>query len=316
LNTHIYTDFDAFAGEVSSIDARMMLQNPRSRLWTINRLDLPGAQIQLGLLGSGNIVEGQSWSDGFLLYLPLTKDCRYGASGTTIERGSLMILEPGCEFCIATKDPHDWCAIFVPNEHLLADGSPSSWSDAGKTPRCRVSLPNLRLANEFGRCVHDVMASAEKHPQFEVTSAARQAAAHAQKIVSLIIADGPRQESERAGRPEIPRERIIRRCKDLLERREGEPIFVDELSYAAGVCERTLRTAFNDYYGMGPLRYLQLRQLHQVHRALRSADADYVTVADVLFQHGVWELSRFARRYRGTFGELPSQTLRTRGRSG
>jgi AraC family ethanolamine operon transcriptional activator len=316
LKTHTYQDFDTFAGEVSSIDARMMLQNPKSRRWTINRLDLPGAQIQLGLLGSGNIVEGQSWSDGYLLYLPLTRDCRYAANGTTIERGSLMVLEPGCEFCIATKDPHDWCAIYVPTEHLFADGPPPYWFEADKKPACRVSPSNLHLANEFYQCVREVMASARNHKGFEVTPAARQAAAHAQRIVSFLISKLPTIDAGKTGRPEIPREEIIRGCENLLEQREDAPIRVGELSSATGVCERTLRTAFKDYYGIGPVRYLQARQLHQVHSALRAADADTATVADVLFQRGVWELGRFARRYREAFGELPSQTLRTTSRSG
>ena len=61
--------------------------------------------------------------------------------------------------------------------------------------------------------------------------------------------------------------------------------------------------------GVGALRYLQLRQLHQVYRTLRSADPETESVSNVLCRHGVWEWGRFARRYRLTFGELPSQTL-------
>ena len=38
-----------------------------------------------------------------------------------------------------------------------------------------------------------------------------------------------------------------------------------------------------------------------------------VSVADVLLQHGEWEFGRFAARYRRLFGELPSETRRTKG---
>ncbi|MGB5636772.1 MAG: helix-turn-helix domain-containing protein [Waterburya sp.] len=84
------------------------------------------------------------------------------------------------------------------------------------------------------------------------------------------------------------------------------------MAAAAQVSERTLRTAFNEYFGVGPIRYLQLRQLNQVHHALGAADPEAVSVSDVLFRNGVWELSRFASRYRRLFGELPSETLRTK----
>ncbi len=39
----------------------------------------------------------------------------------------------------------------------------------------------------------------------------------------------------------------------------------------AEVSERTLQTAFKEYFGVGPIRYLQLRQLRQINIALQAA---------------------------------------------
>ena len=82
------------------------------------------------------------------------------------------------------------------------------------------------------------------------------------------------------------------------------------MAAVAGVSERTLRTAFNEYFGTGPVQYLRLRQLMHVHRGLAAADPDTVSVTDVLTYHGVWQWGRFAALYRRQFGELPSETLR------
>jgi len=101
---------------------------------------------------------------------------------------------------------------------------------------------------------------------------------------------------------------------EVLEERDRQHIAVPELAGLVGVSERTLRRAFNEYYGIGPVGYLQLRKLHQVHHALQAAELEETTVASVLFQHGVWELGRFASRYRQHFGELPSETLRAKRR--
>ena len=78
---------------------------------------------------------------------------------------------------------------------------------------------------------------------------------------------------------------------------------------AAGISQRTLQTVFHEHFGVGPLRYLQLRQLHQVHRALKAADPDAASVGEILVAHSVWEFGRFAGRYHRLFGELPSATL-------
>ena len=97
---------------------------------------------------------------------------------------------------------------------------------------------------------------------------------------------------------------------DLLAGRNDKCTVAGDLATAAGVSERTLRYAFNEYYGVGPVRYLQLKQLHQVRRALRAGEPEQTTISNILAQHEIWEFSRFASRYRRIFNELPSETLR------
>ena len=92
-----------------------------------------------------------------------------------------------------------------------------------------------------------------------------------------------------------------------------EHVSLIELATAAGVSERTLETVFNEYYGVGPRRYLHLRQLNLIRCALKAADPEKASVTEVLAQYGVWEFGRFASRYRRHYGERPSDTLRRKG---
>src|SRR5262249_19739422 len=94
-----------------------------------------------------------------------------------------------------------------------------------------------------------------------------------------------------------------------LEAQPGPALIVD-LAGAAGVSQRTLRTAFQAYLGVGPLRYLKLRQLHPVPPALRVAKPGWATVTEVAIRSGVWEVGRVSREYRLRFGQVPSATLR------
>ncbi len=310
-----FQDFEAFIASVGDVDSTMMFQNPTRHSWSMYHVYLPEIHFQLGQLSSGNIVEGQSRSNGYVFYLPLSDTCAYSANGTVLPKNSFIIMEPGCDFCISTKAEHDWCSIFVPSHKLAATSELVESSSGSEKMRCRVSRPNPQLAAQFRALVSPLMTTAANYSEFESAPAATCAAAELLKVASLIIGQGQGGKLKLEGRPKLSREEIIRRSKNLLEEREGKTVLVGELAARSRVSERTLRTAFKEYFGVGPARYLQLRQLHQVHRALKAADPEAVNTSNVLLKHGVWEFTHFASRYRRLFGELPSQTLQRKSSS-
>jgi AraC family ethanolamine operon transcriptional activator len=112
------------------------------------------------------------------------------------------------------------------------------------------------------------------------------------------------------GRPRLDREQLIARCLAVLRENEAQPIQVTDLSDAAQVSERTLRSVFVEYFGVGPGRFLKAHQLYEINRALRSAETGFETVSGVAARFGVCDFSLFARNYRAMYGESPSETLR------
>ena len=297
-----FNEFEAFAETVSDVDAVMTLQNPEHRVWKINQTVVEGLHIQLGQVGSGNIVEGQSWSDGTLLYLPLSAGVTYRANGVALGPEDLMVLDPSREFCIATKHAHDWCTV------LLPQGDPSQ--DFGTH---NVAWRATReLAGRFRYTVREILRASANSTYFADSVGAKVAAAELQEVTSAILTKPQPSIAKISGRPRLSRKNVLQVCNEMIEVRAGLPIRVADLVAATGVPERTLRQVFQDYFGIGPLRYLKLRQLNQVFAALRTADPKATQVGDILVAHGIWEFGRFSSNYRRLFGETPSQTLRSR----
>jgi AraC family ethanolamine operon transcriptional activator len=313
MQSQIFRDFDAFAGAVRDANCAMLLENLVHPRWGITHLELAGVHVQVGQEGSGNITEGQARADGYVIFLPLDNSDSYAANGIALDKHSFAILEPGCDFCVRSKAEHVWCSIFVPTPQFACDGDRELSSGCDKSV-CRVTRPNPQLGNRFRALVYQIITTAANCHQIESSLAATRAAAELRKVAALVIGKRQAGEPNPEGRPRLSRWEIIRRSKVLLEERVDKLVRLEELAVAAEVSERTLRTAFNEYFGVGPVRYLQLRQLHQIHRALRAADPEAVSVSKVLVAHGVWEFSRFASRYHRLFGELPSVTLRKQGR--
>ena len=168
MRSQIFRDFDAFAESVRDVDSKMILRNPKRRVWCTSSVDLGQIDVQLGRLGSGNIAQGQLRSDGYMLYLPLTDAVEYSANGSVLEKNSIAILEPGCEFCISTKVEHDWCVAFIPSD-LLAQGGDLLQSPSGS---CRVTRPNRRVADQFRAIVLQILTTAANCSHFESSPAA------------------------------------------------------------------------------------------------------------------------------------------------
>ena len=105
-------------------------------------------------------------------------------------------------------------------------------------------------------------------------------------------------------------DRIIARFEEFLEANQNTPLYLPEICAAVGAAERTLRGACEQHLGMGPIRYLALRRMHLVRRALLRAVSSTTTVTKIATDHGFWELGRFSVAYRAFFGETPSETMR------
>jgi AraC family ethanolamine operon transcriptional activator len=104
---------------------------------------------------------------------------------------------------------------------------------------------------------------------------------------------------------------ILRRALELLDAMPDTPLHLADLCHTCNTSERTLRNLFTRYLGMSPHRYLMQHRLHAIRRAILNPAAGE-TITEICARFGVWDFGRFAGLYRRYFGELPSQSLRSR----
>ena len=102
---------------------------------------------------------------------------------------------------------------------------------------------------------------------------------------------------------------IMVRLEEVLSEHVSQPLRMPELCALVAISDRTLRLCCAEFLGMSPTQYVLLRRLKEVRRALRDADRNMVTVAEVAHRFGFAELGDFAERYRARFGEAPLTTL-------
>jgi AraC-like DNA-binding protein len=159
----------------------------------------------------------------------------------------------------------------------------------------------MRLHKLLGQLAHDTP-EILKLP--EVVRALESEVVH---VMVRCLAESADVEATRGGRRH---DAIMGRFEEFLEAHPGRPLYLTEICAGIGVAERTLRAACEEHLGMGPIRYLTLRRMHLVRRALQGSDANRTSVTRIVTDHGFWELGRFSVAYRTLFGESPSETLR------
>jgi len=103
---------------------------------------------------------------------------------------------------------------------------------------------------------------------------------------------------------------IVRKVEEWMDGRSPETVKIAELCSVLHLSRRTLHRAFAETMGIGPVRYLTLKRLAGVRAELRRSEPSVTGVTETATKYGFWDLGRFARDYRQTFGEKPSETLR------
>jgi AraC-like DNA-binding protein len=169
------------------------------------------------------------------------------------------------------------------------------------SPPPPVASRLLRLheaAGHLAKSAPDILAKAE------VARAIEEALLEA---MILCVTEG---QSDHVRNVHRQRARVMRRLEEVLTSTPDRPLYMPQLCATVGASYTTLRDCCQEFLGISPKRYLWLRRMHLVHRALRIADAEKATVTEIATDYGFWELGRFAVAYRSLFGEAPSAALR------
>jgi len=303
-----FSSFDAFFDAFRFANMRPMVLGPAGEKWVLTSLVLNNLSIQWGQAEAKAVVEGAPRADGVSIFVPTRTPTAWWWNGRHFDDLSLMVDVPGADFCLSTANaPRAWCGLYIPNQVLAGANGGVPTGVGSKRGFFQVSRERI---TRFRSIVGQLEGAVQEAPAiFESAAGQRAAGQKLLREVRELLATPHAVESTR-GRHVVPRRQIIRMAMEFVEQHDLDCLSVEQLACAAGVSERTLRDAFQHYFGVAPVQYLNMRTLHQIRRALKTADPSRATVSEIATQFGVWHFGRLAKDYHFLFGELPSETLR------
>jgi AraC-like DNA-binding protein len=111
---------------------------------------------------------------------------------------------------------------------------------------------------------------------------------------------------EREPKDKLPSQ--VRLAEDFIEAHWDQAISIENLVETTGVGARAIFRAFQQTRGYSPMAFARMVRLRHAREMLASGDPE-ASVTSVAFVCGFGNLGHFARDYRETFGERPSETL-------
>ncbi len=278
----------------------------RFALVTLESGSVQFGQVELPYLSSGSPAADRT---AFILHLKPQRG--YVWKGRAVQPGAIMVLPPRSEHQDISPSRSSWAILDfhrTPLERALSDLNGAEYP-LNLQGNSRLILPEPGSFETLRRRLEAVQAAVERDPSILEVPEARQGIDES-ILSALALAVGSASLLRPHHYGAAARARVVRQVEAYLLASSGKSVSLAELCAVAGVGERTLRNLFQERFGMSPVRYLKMRRLHQIRRALRRADPEFNTVRSIAHRCGAWHLGRFANEYRTLFNESPLETLR------
>lgn len=306
----VFQDFDEFADAINGVAGRFVPTGRSQGDWWVQVEPVGQLAIQQIQIGGASMFAGDGRDRAITIGIPGTAPERIRIDGDWLSARSFIAVRAGQPFTFSARQTVRWVGVTIPVHGLLAPEVVETLyrREASNVRGGTHARADPTYVAYLRSAVTRVCAS---HNPADLSEAAlRELEEEIVVLASHMLQASTRmQGGQSVGRPRHDRNRVIGRVLELLEASQGKPLLLRDLSETTGVCERTLRSAFHEYFGVSPMRLLKLRQLHEVHRVLLSAEPRHERVRDVLRGFGVSDLSLFARNYKALYNELPSETL-------
>lgn len=307
-----YTDFDEFADSICGVAGRFVPTARSAAEWWIQVVRVKRLELQQLQIGGAAAFAGDGAPGTLTFGVPMTHPGAIHIDGHSLTSDSFILLRRDQPFTYSARNVVRWAGVTVPLDHGRMDDDLRDAAEEGAFTQGDVRVHTVQRLLDQLRSLIARMCVDDRSVSLVDRAAVAAAEEEVMSATFRLLEAGACSRGRQVGRPQVPRSRVIRQCLDLINASEGQPLFMEDLCQATQVSERTLRNIFREYFGVGPIRLLKVRQLREIRGALLAADASEQTVTQIATRFGVWDFSLFARNYRALYGEAPSITLRNK----
>jgi AraC family ethanolamine operon transcriptional activator len=308
----IFRDFDEFAAAIGGIAGQFVPTARSETDWWVRRASVRRVSLQLVQIGGATTFIGDGADNTITLGIPISESTPMRVDGEPLKNNSFLLVRAGQPFTFGAGHATLWGGIIVPLDHELIAPELLQVLNTKVFGGRRSALTQTQISHiARARLLISRLCADDDTVEFRDAAAECAAEEEIMMVAARTIEESGWSEHRNIGRPRFSRSRVLHKALELIEASSGRPLLIQDLCRATQVSERTLRNVFQEYFNVGPMRLLKVRQLYEIRAALRAAERSEQTVSDIAARFGVWDFSSFARHYRALYDETPSYTLRS-----
>lgn len=246
-------------------------------------------------------------SSGMIAVYPVIDGMSTGPwLGCGLRPGQIIVVGPNYEVTHCShRQVSDWC-LYVPVKVLI---------EVIKVPEIPNSLGLPRTATVYSaapetvdillRQIAQILERGLADPVMSETPEGDSLENEClRKLVAVLVSPvGLPERLQRSAKTEL-----VIRADEFLRAHLQDSVDMSDLCGALGANDRTLRFAFREHFGIGPMAYFKLLKLNAIRRRLRNGSQTSIKAAAEEF--GIRHLGNLAADYRRHFDENPSETSR------
>lgn len=272
-----------------------------------------GDKVRLFQAETNQAILTRGMESDFAIFIPITaRNASTRWAGRSFPVGSMLAKRPEAEYNNQTVANSVIRALQVPIDVLQSAARTLSGGCDLELPSWSEQRPSSKKLKRFQQGLDELFLAGLQAPAVLNNTEGRAIELDClRRLIDLLTEPASAVLHDRFA---TDRTILVRQTVDFMNARLKEPLTAIELCAESGVSDRSLRRAFREAFGMGPLAYFRVIRLHAVRAALMRRSEANPSVAQIAHHWGFHRLGAFANEYRRQFGELPSHTLGVRGR--
>jgi AraC-like DNA-binding protein len=262
--------------------------------------------VQVGSINQRIIASGATDKERVACLVESRKGREWGCFGQNMGAASVAVCSGGHDLLIKAPPDTEWAFISVASD-ALAQYARKLYGRRLPLPSRGLTIITIepRQVAAFDGLLTEYLTTTDTGRSSPIAYKSSVDRALLRWLVQMMLGD-----TFKVRRPAIASFRqVLRRVEDFLAVNLHSPIGLEQLCEAVGFRKEPLEEWFRAGLGISAIRYLEIRHLSRVHKALVLADPRTTRVTDIARAWGFSNLRSFNYKFTALFKKSPAQVL-------